>query len=402
LTKLPDAGGSPLPPDVAVLEGEPLEASIATSEVLDPGPPPNPLALRDVAEWAGEPPAVPWLARRIHLAPGRPLGLIGYAGVGKTLLAAELALAVAGKPEHAKCWGGVTIDRQGSVAHVDVETGELLMRMRYHRLAVGRWAHITDWSGRLSWVAYPRWSLMATEAEEHLVQTMDGRALVIIDSLVMVTPGVDENSSRIADCLGIIARASQRTGACVVVLHHAGRPPAEGQRAVELEGRGSSSIEGMWGSKWVVRPGDGHLSLTHGKTQWGERQQPMRFQIENVGVPDGNGDYPGVKLVGVEVPAGASAGGDEPEAPGAMQRAQRAIIDVLRANGELAYGKLLASFRAGDAIKKGALAILKEEGRVAVRAQGKERLFSLTVSAPAATSNSWNVERFDEPGDVER
>lgn len=371
---------------VAEPEPGPLGAVLAGSELLPAPPPPNPLRLRDVGEWKGEPEPVPWVVKRLHLAPGRPLGLIGYAGVGKTLLAADLALAVAGRPEHASCWGGVKVDRQGPAVHIDLEVGERLLRTRYHKLAVGRWSHISEWAGRLAFTCFPPWSLARAEAEELLCQTLDGKVLAVIDSLVMSTPGIDENSSRISDYLGVLPRVSERTGCSIVLLHHAGRPPADGPRALEQEGRGSTGIEGIWGSKWVVRPVEDirALFVGHGKTQYEGRQDGILTRIDPVGNPDAEGNYPGVRFLAVRGPTE----GDDPVPMGerskALETAMTRVTDAVKAVGRANRKALDEALKGGKSeLKNKAIALLVERG-VLVRVHvGREAWFAIAESPDA-------------------
>lgn len=392
---------SPRMPPVVMLEAEPLEATLASSEVLDPPPPPNPLGMRDASSWAGELPPIEYLAPRLHLAPGRPLGLVGYAGAGKTLLAADLALAIAGGPYHRTFWGLEIVGRQGPVAMIDLETGPILMRQRFHRLAIGRGAHIADWGQRLRFCSFPRWNLTSADAEEKLCQTVDGTAAFVIDSLVMACPGVDENSARIADQMGLLARVSEATGSCGIVLHHEGKPPAEGQREAKYRGRGSSAIQGMWGSQWVVSSRDGTLVIEHGKSQWGQIEQPIFVKIADVEMPidtddPGAGVRRGVRIERADDAQGAFGQGEEVAAPGALQRAMRAAIDVLRATGPLPYGDLCRSIKSADATRKAAIGRLVEEGRVVRNPSGRKVLMSLIDTEtnrncpPSDDSSGWS------------
>ncbi len=68
----------------------------------------------DVGDVPPEIPAIPYVCERLHLAPGRPVCLVGYAGAGKTMLAYDLALAVAAPPQTgATFWGGLKVDGVG-------------------------------------------------------------------------------------------------------------------------------------------------------------------------------------------------------------------------------------------------------------------------------------------------
>lgn len=318
------------------------------------------------------PPAPPFVSRRLALAPGRPSCIVGYAGAGKTMLVADLALAVA-SAERAACWGGIPVERPGIVVHLDLEVGAYLTAQRYHRLAAGRWASLGEWGDRLRFASFPRWSLREPGAEASLRATLTGATLCVIDSLTMLLGGADENSSSVADALGLLARVSEATGCAILVLHHEGKPPADGPRAAHLRGRGSSAIQGLWSSQWAVSsPGAGRLVLEHGKNQWGPLLPSWSCQIEDVGEADASGQRPGVRLASL-----AASPEGEGVTAGAVQRAKRSILDVLAAFGPLSAGALTSKIKGNKDAKYRALSELVSEGRLQRSPAGKGVIFSL-------------------------
>ena len=341
-------------------EPEP-EPSAPPSAAADAAAPARlPLGMRSVGDWTGELPPVPWLSRRLHLAPGRPMGVIGYAGSGKTLLAGDLAIAVAlGAP----AWGGVPIDRAGRVLLIDLEVGEYLTRQRLSRLAAGRGVSLADLADRLFWACFPPLSLQATGAEALLVEALTGFDLVVIDSLAKLLAGFDENSSSVSHLMGMLARASEATGCAVVVLHHEGKPPQDGQREARYRGRGSSAIQGEWSSQWVVDSrGDGQLVLEHGKSQWGALQESWSCRIVDEGDKGPSGVSPAVRLSCL-TEAGASLTPAAVEG-GAQERCKQAILSLLGALGPMTSGDLLAKVKGNKDAKHSALKALVDCARV--------------------------------------
>lgn len=328
----------------------------------------------DVGDVPPEIPEIPYVCERLHLAPGRPVCLVGYAGAGKTMLAYDLALAVAAPQSGATFWGGLKVDRHGQVIVLDLEVGGYLTKQRLLQLSAGRWAKLSDWSGRLSFASFPRWSLLSDGAEAMLEATLRGKTLCVIDSLAAITPGVDENAKTMADHMALLARVSEKTGCAVLVLHHEGKPSQEGPKAVHLRGRGSSAIQGIWSSQWAVTSlGEGRLQLEHGKSQWGALQPSHSCQISDVWSDDG-GTKVGVRLAPVEATTAAEVA---PEGPGAIQRIKREALEALGAFGEMSGAALVASLKGKKDSKYRAIKELQEEGRISRTPDGKGAKFSL-------------------------
>jgi len=365
--------GARAPRQVPELRFTPRAASGEAAPSDEPGqappdpeaPKPLPLGMRSVGDWTGPPPPVPWLCKRLHLAPGRPTGIIGYAGSGKTLLAADLVLSVAtGTP----AWGGIPVDRSGRVLLLDLEVGEYLTRQRLTRLAAGRGLDLATLAARIFFACFPPLSLQDGAAEAALTEALTGFDLVVIDSLAKPLAGFDENSSSVSHLMGILARASEVTGCAVVVLHHEGKPPAEGQREARFRGRGSSAIQGEWSSQWVVDSrGEGQLVLEHGKSQWGALQESWSCRIVDEGDKDPeSGMTPGVRLSCL-TETGAPITPEVVEG-GAVERCKRSILDLLGALGAMASGDLLGKVKGNKEAKSKALTDLVGCGRV-VRAR---------------------------------
>lgn len=359
------------------------------------------LPVTDVSEIPAELPPPAHVSERLHLAPGRPSCLVGYAGAGKTMLAADLAQAVsAPEGSGATFWGGLTVDRHGKVLMLDFEVGEYLTRQRLLRLATGRWGNLKDWAGRLSFSCFPRWSLVAPSAEERLIATLKGHVLCVIDSLAAITPGIDENSKEMADYMALLTRASEATGCAILVLHHEGKPPQDGPRAAHLRGRGSSAIQGIWASQWAVTSlGEGKLQLEHGKTQWDGGLRPSHLcQIVDVGERGPTG-FPGVRLA----PAGpqeSAAEGSEPAASqGSIGKAKRQILNFLGANGESTSGAMKKALKHinNDAYSIAVRELVDEDKKITRTPKGATKVYALTSSQPHPNSTGMKSGETSSP-----
>jgi len=194
----------------------------------------------DVDELAADLPPIPWLCESLRLAPG-PLNMFaGYGYSRKTLALQSLGVAVAAGKD---VWG-VFGCRKGPVLHLDYEQGRRLTQERYQRLARGMGFDLRDLAkGSLRVACMPKRYLFEQSDVDSLMPYAEGAALVLVDSLQPAFRGADENSSDVRKHLDELSRLSERTGACIVIIHHAGKPPGEGTaRKAKHAPRGSSAI----------------------------------------------------------------------------------------------------------------------------------------------------------------
>jgi hypothetical protein len=204
-----------------------------------------------------------WLVPALELGPGRPCGLWGYGGTGKSYVAMALALAVASGVE---LFGRLPV-RQGRVAHLSHELGARVLKERYRRLANGQGIRLSDLGDRLIVAPYPSIYLNQATAEDAYLEAFKGFDLVVIDSFRRAIPGSDENDSTVSDCLMMLARVSNLTDCTFVVLHHTGKSdiqakPGDGSDK-RASGRGSSGIFDACGCIWLVEgAGRGPRKLT--------------------------------------------------------------------------------------------------------------------------------------------
>lgn len=196
----------------------------------------NILGTRELAEPL---PPIPWLCEPIRLAPGAVTLVAGYGYSRKTMALQSLAVSVA---TGRSVWGLYSV-RKGRVVHLDYEQGERLTKERYQRLARGAGFDIGDLEGDALRVAcMPRVYLETQDAIDSLLPHVDGAALVIVDSLRAAFPHADENSSDVRSYLDALNHLSGRTGATIVVIHHARKPSAQSGGTETHAIRGSSAL----------------------------------------------------------------------------------------------------------------------------------------------------------------
>jgi hypothetical protein len=175
------------------------------------------LTLEEMTEKLGP---IPWVCRDLRLAPGFPTMVAGYGFAGKTVSCQQLLLAKAcGKLRGLERFAMGSAER---VVHIDWDQGRRTTIERYQRLA---YAYNLDLSeimrgGYLDVSVLPDAFLNEKSIEIELAAILNGAKVCLIDSMTSALPGVDENTSAIAQYLYMLGRVSERTGCCIIVLHH--------------------------------------------------------------------------------------------------------------------------------------------------------------------------------------
>lgn len=162
--------------------------------------------------------------------------LYGPGSVGKSWIALELAVAVAGGPDISGAFG---VPSHGVVVYLGDEDPEIVIRHRLHRLGehldLDERQEVAEHLTIQGFGGSPPDLLRDTTVLE---TAADGARLVILDTLRRFN-GADENDSREVTVLlsGIEATAA-RTGAAVLLLHHI-------SKAAQLNGAtGAASAKG--------------------------------------------------------------------------------------------------------------------------------------------------------------
>ncbi len=237
------------------------------------------LSIEDVFERL---PPIDWLCEGLRIAcNGGTVLLAGYGFSGKSLFAQALALAVA---------SGSTIGghacRQGKVVHLDYEQGRYLTNLRYQRLALGMGHHphqggAATFAGALAVQNFPSFKVDSPGARDKLLRLMEGRRLLIIDSLRAACPSLDENSSEIRRPLDMLNSIADKTGCVPVVIHHSKKPQQGTPSDPKTVIRGSSAIFDAVAAAYVLSSKEGEPTrMTHQKERFGKLNRPVRLIFE--------------------------------------------------------------------------------------------------------------------------
>lgn len=178
------------------------------------------------------PPPIPWLVEPL-LIPGELTMLTGREGRGKSMLSQALAVALA-DPAAGGAVLGMPV-KIGNVLIIDAENGPNEVHRRLHGTG------LTD-PARYS--VYEALGLRLQDPDDlaglHKIVRREKPAVVILDSLVSLAPGVKENEvGPVQVLLQGVQAIARETGAAILLLHHAGK----GETGSEY--RGSSAIGGV-------------------------------------------------------------------------------------------------------------------------------------------------------------
>ena len=240
--------------EVAALEAE--ESAKARKQVKQK---PRTLTFVDASKLAEPLSDVAYLVPALGIAGGAATLLAGYGFAGKSMAAQSMAIACAsGHP----LWGVYTV-KQCPVAHLDWEQGFRVSAERYQRLAKAEGLDLSDLPIRLG--VHPAIGLDAPDAEDVYAHGFGDAGLVIVDSLRAAAPTADENSSEIRQFIDVLNRAAEKTGATVLIIHHARKPSADAADGARYKIRGSGAIYDACGSVFVLA---------------GEKGQPARMSHE--------------------------------------------------------------------------------------------------------------------------
>lgn len=201
-------------------------------------------------------PPVDWLVQDF-ISAGTLAVLVGDAGSGKTYAALEMAVCLA----MGKAWLGTRATKQTTVLFVDEESGNVSFN---RRLAAIMNAHNADGSLQFVYTNFAGFDLRKTsnlqKLHELIVDTSAG--FVVIDALMDVTPGADENSTKdMAPVMNGLKTIIEKTGASICVVHHLNKNGGY---------RGSSSIKGVVDSMVLVEKKQNRLTFKSVKNRDGE------------------------------------------------------------------------------------------------------------------------------------
>jgi hypothetical protein len=310
-------------------------------------------------------PPTPWVSKELQIGPGRPAMLAGYGASAKTMAAQSLILSVAaGVP----VWGKFHCQR-GVAKHLDYEQGFKATARRYQRLARGMGIDPREIVNNLFVAPFPTCYLNSTSALDVYAKACEGASLVVIDSLRGALPGEDENASGIRSFVDVLTQVSERTGATVLLLHHAGKPK-EGQTDARMMLRGSSALFDAAGCVLVVtnpkRKEEPRLVQQAKPPADAEAQGVDDFGLRIEDVLDEAGSPTGVRVSHTELVVH-----EAPKPAEKFERNAETLLEVVRANQGCSQDFLRthAGIRAGDVNR--VLRVLVEQGRLVVLHSGQ-------------------------------
>lgn len=341
------------PPDAKARSAvHPLAAVTSSDPVKRARPDPLPLVF--APELAKPLAPLRWLSKSFALIQGRVLAFTGYGDAGKTFAAMDLALAVASSA--AKALGGLDVGLAGPVVHLDYEQQLWITQWRYQRLAHARRVDLTGLADRLGVVSLPHLRLNSPGAERELVRVLEGKALAVIDNLTAACPGVDQNTTAIADPLYMLGQVSAATGCTVIVIHHDNKTPADGHggRPRSQQMRGSGAIHAaIGGGLAFTKQESGIIKYESIKETMGAKPTPESFKIVDVGDIDPNTERTiGLELEWVPVEQAAQAWGARGSEPKFSALVKRVVERVKERPGKAVASAMAAEWgvRKGDVV----------------------------------------------------
>jgi hypothetical protein len=234
------------PPEPEAANDDDVERDSIRDEV--PQPKPSPFAWIDTRGIFAPLPPTDWRVPGLQFCAGRPSMLAGYGASGKTLASQAMLLASASAR---KVWGEFRVLDPLRCRHIDHEQGKHATLKRYQRLAIGLGITQEELGERLEVSVFPNVYLNTKGSEDIYARECEGIDIVVLDALRGATPGVDENDSKIRDCIDQLARVSEKTGTAFWILHHAGKPK-DGHTDKRTVARGSSAIFDACGAVFVM------------------------------------------------------------------------------------------------------------------------------------------------------
>jgi RecA-family ATPase len=168
--------------------------------------------------------------------------LVAQGGAGKSWIALELAMAVAGGPDLLE----IGIDATGSVLYLPAEDPEMALRHRLFAAApqfddaareqLSEALEIVPLMGLAVDLMTPSWAAAVERMAE-------GKRLVVIDTLRRFHSGDENSAGDMAKLLGVMERLCASTGASMLFLHHTAKGAAlNGSGDQQQASRGSSVL----------------------------------------------------------------------------------------------------------------------------------------------------------------
>lgn len=196
-------------------------------------------------------PPIDWISEYLKLAAGPCACFAGYGYSGKTAIIQYLLLCLAfGKP----LFGIYGLPRL-EVGWMDYEQGFFQSASRLQRQArgLGIGPEELEASDRtLRYAEYPSVYLTDrdTKATDKIARAVEGIRICLLDSARAITPGLDENDSKIRIPFDALSRVTKQTGCQFIVVHHYGKGDAKNPKPLKERMRGSSALFDAMATVW--------------------------------------------------------------------------------------------------------------------------------------------------------
>lgn len=197
--------------------------------------------------------------------------LYGASGIGKSFVAADIALHVA----HGNHWQGRQV-RAGKVLYIVAEGaasfGARITAWKKHHQAYTE-PHPITWLKMAVNIHNPTW----VGALSQYVAELDERpVLIVIDTLARSIVGAEENSAK---DMGLVVSHLDRiriaTRACVLVVHHSGKN-------IDAGARGSTALRGAMDTELALDGEAASLTLKNPKQKDGPQAMPTGLALAPV------------------------------------------------------------------------------------------------------------------------
>jgi hypothetical protein len=207
----------------------------------------------------------------------------GYGSSGKTWIAIDLLLAVGVGGQ----WLARFDTKLGQATFLDYESGTYELRRRLDRCARGRGLTEPE-KAAISISCMPNVYMGQPDFEHRIGALAAERDLIVIDSLLAASPGVQENESTMRVGLDILRRVAELTSCTFVVLAHAKKTSGSATKLDPREIlRGSSAIfdaaDGAFVATWATEK----VRVEHVKSRHGRATAP--FDVTVTDTPLGTG-----------------------------------------------------------------------------------------------------------------
>jgi hypothetical protein len=326
-------------------------------------------------------PPIEWLCAGLRLTSGAPTLVAGSSYSGKSMMLADLAIAVAAGGQafghyECRCGDAIILDFDGQGRRVSVA--------RLQRLVRARDIDIASLDEAIAYSSRPGFYLDSPDAAEHLHRCLDGRSLCIVDSWRGATPDTNEwDRAEVQGVAATLEKVSEATGCVIIVVDHHVKPSREGGslRGAQHDVHGStakSEIAQAHFSLSSKTPGE--IIVRHVKERvTGKALAPFHLRIEDV-ERDGDAVW-GVRLVHV---TGEKSDGVMETRSDHRAEVRSAVLDCIRRNPGIAGAERVqraVGKKATDV--RGAVNDLVAEGQI-IRRKGSRNSVRLYDAADGA------------------